>query len=118
MNPTSAQQTTDEIFNLYERYGNEAYGEEVTQTAHMVQSAQLAEEEGYDDEVILAAFFHDIGHSVCFRASVGGHLRGAPARAYRGGLPAAERLFGADGAPGREPRAGQALPDLHPSRLL
>jgi len=29
---------------------------------HMCQAAQLAEEEGYDDEVVLAAFFHDIGH--------------------------------------------------------
>lgn len=62
MNTTEAQQTTDEIFSLYEQYGNEAYGEEVTQVAHMVQSAQLAEQEGYDDEVILAAFFHDVGH--------------------------------------------------------
>jgi putative nucleotidyltransferase with HDIG domain len=28
----------------------------------MVQAAQLAEEEGYEEEVILAAFLHDIGH--------------------------------------------------------
>jgi predicted HD phosphohydrolase len=28
----------------------------------MVQAAQLAEEEGYEDDIILAAFFHDIGH--------------------------------------------------------
>ena len=28
----------------------------------MCQSAQLAEKEGFDKEVILAAFFHDIGH--------------------------------------------------------
>jgi putative nucleotidyltransferase with HDIG domain len=28
----------------------------------MVQSAQLAALQGYDEEVILAAFFHDIGH--------------------------------------------------------
>jgi phosphonate degradation associated HDIG domain protein len=51
-----------ELFALYERYGAEAYGEAVTQTEHMVQSAQLAEREGYDDEVVLAAFFHDVGH--------------------------------------------------------
>jgi putative nucleotidyltransferase with HDIG domain len=28
----------------------------------MVQAAQLAEAQGYDEEVILAAFLHDIGH--------------------------------------------------------
>ena len=28
----------------------------------MSQAAALAEEEGFEDEVILAAFFHDIGH--------------------------------------------------------
>jgi putative nucleotidyltransferase with HDIG domain len=28
----------------------------------MSQAADLAEKEGYDEEVILAAFFHDIGH--------------------------------------------------------
>jgi putative nucleotidyltransferase with HDIG domain len=28
----------------------------------MCQSAQLAQKEGFDSEVILAAFFHDLGH--------------------------------------------------------
>jgi len=52
-----------EVFELYERYGNEDYiGEPVSQIEHMSQAATLAMKEGYDDEVILAAFFHDIGH--------------------------------------------------------
>lgn len=51
-----------EIFSLYEVYGSEVYGEDVTQLEHAVQSAQLAESEGFDEEVILAALFHDIGH--------------------------------------------------------
>lgn len=51
-----------EIFTLYKKYGHEVYGEDVTQLEHAVQSAQLAEREGYDNEVILAALFHDIGH--------------------------------------------------------
>ena len=51
------------IFDLYETHGNEDYiGEPVSQIEHMCQSAQLAEKEGFDQEVILAAFFHDIGH--------------------------------------------------------
>ncbi len=59
----NAQQITSEIFELYEKHGNEDYiGEPVSQIEHMSQSAQLAMEERYDDEVVLAAFFHDIGH--------------------------------------------------------
>ncbi|HEY2583236.1 MAG TPA: HD domain-containing protein [Mucilaginibacter sp.] len=53
----------NEVFSLYERFGDEDYiGEPVSQIEHMSQAAALAEAEGYDDEVILAAFFHDIGH--------------------------------------------------------
>jgi 2-amino-1-hydroxyethylphosphonate dioxygenase (glycine-forming) len=57
-----------EIFDLYAQYGNEEYiGEPVSQIEHMSQSAQLAIDEGFDDEVILAAFFHDIGHICVIR---------------------------------------------------
>ncbi len=57
------QAIVNEVFSLYEKYGDEDYiGEPVSQLEHMSQAAALAEEEGYDDEVILAAFFHDIGH--------------------------------------------------------
>lgn len=53
----------DEIMDLYTKYGSDDYiGEPVSQAEHMCQCAQLAEKEGYDNEVILAAFFHDIGH--------------------------------------------------------
>jgi len=48
---------------MYQSYGGEEYaGEKVTQLEHMAQAAELAEEQGYDEEVILAAFLHDIGH--------------------------------------------------------
>jgi phosphonate degradation associated HDIG domain protein len=58
-----AKRITDEIMNFYERHGGEEYaGEKLTQLEHMVQAAQLAEEQGYEEEVILAAFLHDIGH--------------------------------------------------------
>jgi len=53
----------EEVFSLYEQFGAEDYiGEPVTQLEHMSQAAQLAMDQGYDDEVVLAAFFHDIGH--------------------------------------------------------
>jgi 2-amino-1-hydroxyethylphosphonate dioxygenase (glycine-forming) len=57
------EQIADEIMNLYEQHGAEEYaGEKVSQTEHMSQAAGLAMEEGYDEEVVLAAFLHDIGH--------------------------------------------------------
>jgi 2-amino-1-hydroxyethylphosphonate dioxygenase (glycine-forming) len=59
-----------EIFALYETYGQADYiGEPVSQIEHMSQAAQLAIDEGYDDEVVLAAFFHDIGHICVMSAS-------------------------------------------------
>lgn len=63
MGKTEAIKIADEILTLYKMYGGQDYiGEPVSQIEHMCQCAQLAESENYDDEVILAAFFHDIGH--------------------------------------------------------
>jgi putative nucleotidyltransferase with HDIG domain len=63
MTAEQAEKIADEIMELYEGYGGAEYaGEKVSQLEHMVQAAQLAEEQGYDEEVILAAFLHDIGH--------------------------------------------------------
>lgn len=66
---TDVQKITDEIFALYEQYGQADYiGEPVSQIEHMSQAAQLAINGNHEDEVILAAFFHDIGH-ICVQAS-------------------------------------------------
>jgi len=63
MTTEQAQQITDEIMGLYEGYGGAEYaGEKVSQLEHMAQAAELAEQQGYDEEVVLAAFLHDIGH--------------------------------------------------------
>lgn len=60
---TSNQKIVDDIFELYDKHGAEEYaGEKVSQLEHMVQAAQLAMEGGFDDEVVLAAFLHDVGH--------------------------------------------------------
>ncbi|QXI38260.1 phosphonate degradation HD-domain oxygenase [Pseudomonas xantholysinigenes] len=72
---TTSDQTIEQIFTLYQRHGSADYiGEAITQLEHMSQAAQLAMAEGYDDEVVLAAFFHDIGH-LCAegQASMGGY---------------------------------------------
>jgi phosphonate degradation associated HDIG domain protein len=59
----SPESITNQVFALYDQHGDEDYiGEPVSQLEHMAQAAALAEAEGYDDEVVLAAFFHDIGH--------------------------------------------------------
>lgn len=63
MTERTIESVVEEIFSLYESHGGEEYaGEKVTQLEHMCQSAQLAEEGEYDEEFILAAFLHDIGH--------------------------------------------------------
>ncbi len=63
MDSGKIKETIGEILSLYEQFGGDDYiGEPVSQIEHMCQCAQLAEAQGFDEEVILAAFFHDIGH--------------------------------------------------------
>lgn len=51
------------IVTLFAQGGQDAYfGEPVTQIEHALQCALLAEQAGADDETIVAAFLHDIGH--------------------------------------------------------
>jgi len=65
-----------EVFELYEKHGDEDYiGEPVSQLEHMSQAAQLAIAQGCDDEVVLAAFFHDIGH-ICVMQSKSNSMDG------------------------------------------
>lgn len=60
--------TVENLFALYQAYGGGDYiGEPVSQLAHMWQAAALAQAEGYEEEVILAAFLHDLGH-LCAQA--------------------------------------------------
>ncbi|MGO4293491.1 HD domain-containing protein [Chitinophaga sp. RAB17] len=61
-NELHAHSVIEQIFDLYNNYGNEEYGEEVTMLMHMMQAALIAEKTGFDDEMIVAAFLHDIGH--------------------------------------------------------
>jgi len=53
----------EEVFSLLDHFGNADYiGEAISQIEHGCQAAQCAEKEGFSEEVILAALFHDIGH--------------------------------------------------------
>jgi phosphonate degradation associated HDIG domain protein len=50
------------FFELFDRRGHEHYGEDVTQTQHALQCASLAERDGADEELVVAALLHDVGH--------------------------------------------------------
>jgi 2-amino-1-hydroxyethylphosphonate dioxygenase (glycine-forming) len=68
--------TADEIIQLYRLHGAAEYaGERVTQLEHMVQAACLAAAQGYEEEVVLAAFLHDVGH-ICVTAQEQGTMDG------------------------------------------
>lgn len=59
------KQTTtvgQQVYDLFQRFGNELYGEGCTQTSHAVQGGLLAQAQGLDDALVIAAFLHDIGH--------------------------------------------------------
>jgi phosphonate degradation associated HDIG domain protein len=53
----------DEILALFARLGDRTYeGEGVTQRAHAIQCATLAEREGEGDALVCACLLHDLGH--------------------------------------------------------
>ncbi len=55
--------TLNDIEQLFDQKGHEQYtGEPVTQLQHALQSAYLGEQEGANDELVTAAFLHDLGH--------------------------------------------------------
>lgn len=57
------KQTANEIIDLYKQFGDEDYdGEPVSQASHMIQCGMEAMSQGEDEELILGAFLHDIGH--------------------------------------------------------
>jgi 2-amino-1-hydroxyethylphosphonate dioxygenase (glycine-forming) len=57
------EKTISEIRQLFDSQGNnEYYGENVSQYEHAAQATLLAQKQGFDHEVQIAAFLHDIGH--------------------------------------------------------
>lgn len=59
----TAEQAVAQLFALCRQQAEADYlGEAVSQLEHMVQAAELAQAEGSDDELVLAAFCHDVGH--------------------------------------------------------
>lgn len=59
----SVIQIISTINQLFESQGDEQYfGEHISQFEHAAQAALLAQKQGYDAEIQVAAFLHDIGH--------------------------------------------------------
>ena len=57
------ENTADEIIALYTEHGHDIYfGEHVTQLQHALQASEKAQKEGFETDIQLAAFLHDIGH--------------------------------------------------------
>ena len=55
--------TLTDIEKLFDQRGHEQYtGEPVTQLQHALQSGFLGEKAGASDELVTAAFLHDLGH--------------------------------------------------------
>jgi phosphonate degradation associated HDIG domain protein len=51
------------IGDIFQRRGGEEYlGEPVTMAENMLQAATIAEETGQDEQIIVGALLHDIGH--------------------------------------------------------
>jgi [1-hydroxy-2-(trimethylamino)ethyl]phosphonate dioxygenase len=76
----------DTILEMFAVAGNAAYfGEDVSQTEHALQAAHLAVGANADDELIVAALLHDIGHLLC----------GLPENAAKHGIDDAHEEIGA-----------------------
>ena len=55
--------TSDDIFEMFAvPCGPASLGEAVTETEHALQTAHLAHVAGADDELVVAALLHDVGH--------------------------------------------------------
>ena len=83
--------TLQSIASLFENHGTAYYGgEAISQTAHALQCAQLAEQAGDPAPLIIAALLHDIGHLMLAESLT------ADMRHQETGADALGSLFGAD----------------------
>lgn len=52
----------DHVLDLLRETANQTYGEDLTMLDHALQAAARAEEDGADDDLVVAALLHDLGH--------------------------------------------------------
>jgi phosphonate degradation associated HDIG domain protein len=90
----SADDAVQAITDLFASEGATEYlGEPVTQAAHLLQAAALAERDGAGDALIAAALLHDVGH---FAGTLSGPdlMRGRDARHGEAGAAWLAQWFG------------------------
>ncbi len=81
-----------EIVDLFDRFGADHYGENVSQLQHALQCAQLAREHDGSDALIAACLLHDIGRMID-PAGNDAELRGEDAQHELLGARALSLLF-------------------------
>lgn len=92
----TGQAAIDAIISLLSTEGARRYGEEaVSQLAHALQCATLAERTGAADGLVVAALLHDIGHLID-GGDAGLARRGIDARHEHSGADYLARWFGLD----------------------
>ena len=57
-----AHQAISEIVSCFADYGDQMYGENVTELSHALQCAEAARQRGARDALVIACLLHDIGH--------------------------------------------------------
>jgi len=83
--------TLPHIENLFAQHGTAYYGgEDISQTAHALQCALLAEQAGESEALIVAALLHDVGHLMLAESIT------TDMRHQETGADALSTLFGAD----------------------
>lgn len=83
--------TLPHIAALFSQHGTAYYGgEAISQTAHALQCAQLAEQAGESKALIVAALLHDVGHLMLAESST------TDMRHQEAGADALAALFGAE----------------------
>jgi phosphonate degradation associated HDIG domain protein len=90
----SADDAVGVIADLFASEGATEYlGEPVTQAAHLLQAAALAEQDSARDALIAAALLHDVGH---FAGTLSGHdlMRGRDTRHGEAGAAWLAQWFG------------------------
>jgi gamma-butyrobetaine dioxygenase len=92
----TAEDAIGTIGGLFASEGMAEYlGEEVTQAAHMLQAAALAERAGAEPALVAAALLHDVGH---FTGTISGHelMQGTDNRHSEQGAVWLGQWFGPD----------------------
>ena len=95
--------TATQFFDLFARYGDETYGEDITQRQHAEQTAHRARLAGEGRTLIVAALLHDVGQM----------LDGSGAAAERESRDARHEIAGAAYLEGVFPEAILAPIRLH-----